>query len=460
MPFAFLLGLLVSWPRLSAVSPSTDFDTEAAMAGIRAWSAEPRPAGSVAQARVVDDLERRLTAAGFVVTREPFGAGLVNLVASAPGAGEDGVWLVAHTDSVRAAPGAGDDGLGLAATVGAATALGPHPRLHVLLTDGEERGLLGARAFVGRHQGERLVINVEARGDRGPAYMFQTAGPVMDAWADAGCGAQTTSLARTVYDLLPNDTDFTVFRAAGDWGYDFALIGGAEHYHMPTDTADNLDPRSVQQVGRCVTALARTWLDLPRPADAPTPVWFQLLGLTLVLPTMPIRALGLLGVLLARPTLRGVGAWVGAVVLAGAVGLGAELVIWRTAVFHAGIAEMPGAGAVYAGALVVAAGAPWLLLRRADRATVDGFVRMGAGVASLVALLWPGVGYALLPGVLAALAPSRVLRWAAAGLAGLVAGPILVAIFPALTTRALPLLCAAPLLLLGWIYPRAPASRS
>ena len=63
-------------------------------------------------------------------------------------------------------------------TVRALKASGPGKRdVMVLLTDGEEPGLYGAKAFftsdpARTHVG--VVINLEARGNRGRAVMFET----------------------------------------------------------------------------------------------------------------------------------------------------------------------------------------------------------------------------------------------------------------------------------------------
>ncbi|MFX9054231.1 M20/M25/M40 family metallo-hydrolase, partial [Acinetobacter baumannii] len=59
--------------------------------------------------------------------------------------------LMAHSDSVPGSPGAADDAAGVSAVlevVRALKAAGPHRRdVVVIITDGEEAGLLGARAF-------------------------------------------------------------------------------------------------------------------------------------------------------------------------------------------------------------------------------------------------------------------------------------------------------------------------
>jgi hypothetical protein len=66
-----------------------------------------------------------------------------------------------------------------------------------------------------------------------------------------------TSLAYEVYKRMPNDTDFTVFRAAGMAGLNFAFVGDVAHYHTPLDDLRHLDARTVQHQGASVWAVTR-----------------------------------------------------------------------------------------------------------------------------------------------------------------------------------------------------------
>ncbi|MSQ02197.1 MAG: M28 family peptidase [Myxococcales bacterium] len=474
---AFALGVALGWPGLPPAEPGDAppdrFSTARAMAHIQAWARAPRPSGSAQHQWVLTSIEAALLDLGFDVRRQT-ATGLTNLVVSAPGAGHEGVWLVAHSDTVPGAPGAADDGLGLGVLVETARALGPHPRLHLLVTDGEERGLLGAEAFLAGADAPapQLLINVEARGTAGPAYMFQTAGasrPLLDAWQASGCAAQATSLARVVYEQMPNDTDFTRFRQAGWWGYDFALLHGAARYHTADDTPENLDARSVQQVGDCVLGLARAWLDAPHTGDGAR-VYAQAAGVTLVAPPWVIQLAGLPPLFaLRRPdrwshAVAGAGAWGLAVGVAGALGLALLFVLicaWPG--FLDRPAEVEGALPVYIAALLLGtlttAAAWWLAHRRFGHDAARGWSAAPIVLAAAFALAVPEAGYALVPGAfVAALAMrghAKLAALAAIG-SGLLLGPIGVAIFPALTTRLLPVLAALPVLLLPWLTPPPP----
>ncbi|HEV2764480.1 MAG TPA: M28 family peptidase, partial [Pyrinomonadaceae bacterium] len=158
-----------------------------------------------------------------------------------------------------------------------------------LFTDGEEMGLLGAEAFVAEHPSVRdvgLVLNFEARGTCGPVYMFETSernGALVAEFAKAAPRPYASSLAYTVYKLLPNDTDLTVFKGAGMAGLNFAYVGCSANYHRPADSVSNLDADSLRHMGSYAPALARHFADGPLDfSGAGRAVYFDLFGLALV----------------------------------------------------------------------------------------------------------------------------------------------------------------------------------
>lgn len=178
--------------------------------------------------------------------------------------------LAAHYDSVFAAPGAGDAGIAMAVWLDVARLLRdapPQRRVVFLITDGEEAGLLGARAFVDqKFYGVEVdrVINLEARGVRGPALMFETsrpnAGPVVD-WAKHVSRPGANSLMAAVYEQLPNSTDLTPMMAGGLSGLNIAITQGVEFYHSARDNLETLDRRSVQHMGDQAWGAVRAWLE-------------------------------------------------------------------------------------------------------------------------------------------------------------------------------------------------------
>jgi hypothetical protein len=243
----------------------------------------PHPMGSPAGAQVRDAIVKRLRAlgyspelqSGFVCSGGVCG-NPINIVAKlrSSSGDNDAVLLAAHYDSVPAGPGASDDGAGVAAVLEIARILAarpppPHP-IVLLLTDGEEAGLLGASLFVHEHPLSKQVkaaVNLEARGTSGPSFMFETGAAnawLMRLYASAIARPVTNSLYYVVYKLLPNDTDFTVFKSAAMQGFNFAFIGNVGRYHTPLDSVANADAGSIQhQGGNALAVLAAL-------ANAPT----------------------------------------------------------------------------------------------------------------------------------------------------------------------------------------------
>src|SRR5690606_40095868 len=96
----------------------------------------------------------------------------------------------------------------------------PKNDIIVLFSDAEELGLLGANLFVSKHRWSKdvgLVLNFEARGSGGPSYMLlETNGGnknLIESFNQANVEFPVAnSLTYSVYKMLPNDTDLTVFR--------------------------------------------------------------------------------------------------------------------------------------------------------------------------------------------------------------------------------------------------------
>ena len=132
-------------------------------------------------------------------------------------------------------------------------------------------GLLGAEAFVHAHPWKddvRLVLNFDARGSAGPTLMYETsplAGDLVRAFARTVTHPVASSVMADVYDKMPNGTDFIVFSAAGYPGLNFAFIGGYQAYHDPSDTVENLDPRTLTHHGTTMLALTRLFADADLP---------------------------------------------------------------------------------------------------------------------------------------------------------------------------------------------------
>ncbi|WP_310498187.1 M28 family peptidase [Sandarakinorhabdus sp.] len=334
-----LLAAILGWwanltpAPLPATAPAGLFAAGRAMADVRVVAARPHPGASPQNAVVRAHLVARLTALGFAVRQQPVAltgrpaerlakwggdpaAGLVNIVAVRGGRAPalPAVLLMAHYDSVWGSPGAADDASGTAAALEIARAIPAADQardLIILLTDGEELGLVGARAFFGEAQpaGARgsfrkggafqaaasadplvghvgFVINMEARGGGGRAMMFETGRGNGEAAALLGAAMRdpaANSLSVAIYESLPNDTDFSPSKRRGLPGINFAFIGDAWAYHSPLATPDRLDQGALQHMGAQALDVTRALLAAPTlPARAPDWAFADVLGLFII----------------------------------------------------------------------------------------------------------------------------------------------------------------------------------
>lgn len=189
-----------------------------------------------------------------------------NLVATiGPENGQPLLLFVSHYDSTPAGPGAADDGIGVATMLEIAHLLSDRPLkgpIGFLFNEGEERGLVGARAFLDRDPlAERVgtLVNLEARGVTGPAIMFETNrpnGPAIALYRKVGRPV-ANSLTTDLYRMIPNSTDVAVF-SERDWTIlNFAVIGDESRYHSMDDNLASLDRRSLQHMGDQALVLAQ-----------------------------------------------------------------------------------------------------------------------------------------------------------------------------------------------------------
>ena len=246
-------------------APENAFSAGRAWQRVSAMAREPRPAGTEENLRVRAYLKAELSKLGLAVRELPGEQRRVklgNLYAALAGTegAQPAILLVSHYDSVPRGPGAADCASGVATILETLCALRAGPPLRnglaVLFTDGEEGGLLGARAFIQDHpelwRDLRVVLNLEARGNHGPVLMFETspgAGRLVALLSRHCPYPVACSFSREIYRRLPNDTDFSVFLKAGCTGMNFAFVGGLEYYHTPRDTAENLSRRTLQHYG-------------------------------------------------------------------------------------------------------------------------------------------------------------------------------------------------------------------
>ncbi len=267
-------------PPASIDSDEASFSAERAMEHVRVIAAEPHPTGSAANAKVREYLAAELETLGAEVSlvegpvperslarfgrwsgEAPDALTLTNVIGVIPGRdrSKPAIALMAHHDTVWGSPGASDDTAGVASileAVRAITSQGQSARdIIVLLTDGEELGLLGAQQFIDENPlADRVgaIINLEARGAGGRTTLFQTSkdnGAAIELYADAVSRPGGSSLATFVYEVLPNDTDLTPALERPYVAYNLSFIGRPGLYHSPKATPENLDQGAVQDMG-------------------------------------------------------------------------------------------------------------------------------------------------------------------------------------------------------------------
>ncbi len=314
---AVLLTLFATTPprAIPANAPAQSFSAIRAMADVQTIAKYPHATGSAENAVVREHIMRRMEALGMEVStstglidakgtkrlnrwsgRNDPPASLVNLIGILPGKNRSApsVVLMSHHDTVWGSPGAADDTTGVAASlevVRAIRARGQQERdLVMLVTDGEELGLQGARQFWADHPLRKsvgAVINMEARGGGGRTTLFQTShqnGAAMQVYADAVRRPGASSLAAFIYAVLPNDSDLTPVIKHDYAAYNFAFIGRSGLYHSPMATPDNLDQGSLQDMGGQVLDLTDALLKADKlPQRAADAVFFDLFGIFTVI---------------------------------------------------------------------------------------------------------------------------------------------------------------------------------
>jgi MFS family permease len=371
-PLTLVLLVAAAWissprtglPRpVPANAPDTAFSSARAMSMLVEVASDAHPTGSPEHARVRGYLLDRLRSMGLEpevqtttsmieVPEAVRSATVRNVVARLPGTASTGaILLTAHYDSRGISRGAGDDGSGVVTILEAVRALRAGEPIRndviVLFTDGEELGLLGARAFVAEHPwmpDVSVVLSFEMRGAGGPSIMFET--KEQNGWILQALDAFAThpvaySLSSEVYERLPNDTDFTPFEDAGVQGLNFAAIGRPHVYHQEYDAPANVSESTIQHHGLyALGALHYLGAAELGAVDGPNVVYFTVpvLGLmvyaqwwVLVMGGTLLLALAAAVVLARRGGARASGlvAGLGVAVLGGALSFGVALLLSR-----------------------------------------------------------------------------------------------------------------------------------
>ncbi|WP_371188768.1 M20/M25/M40 family metallo-hydrolase [Thalassotalea maritima] len=317
--FPVFLLLLVAWFSITSQKPAEDayasnkdseFSTERAFVHLQQIAQKPHFVGTDEHTKVRDYLLLELRKLGLQAEvfshvgghfrHSYMAANTHNIIAKIPGKqSEHALALVSHYDSsLHSSPGASDAGSGVVTILeGIRTFLAkqqqPDNDIIIIITDAEERGLLGAKAVVNHHpwaKNIKVALNFEARGSGGPSYtLLETnAGnkKLVEAFAAADIQYPlANSLMYSVYKMLPNDTDLTIFREDGDiQGYNFAFIDDHFDYHTVNDSIDNLDKSSLNHQADYLQALVAYFAvaDLSDFASEQDLVFFNVFNWTLI----------------------------------------------------------------------------------------------------------------------------------------------------------------------------------
>jgi hypothetical protein len=313
-------AVLIHPPELRASSKAGEFDAVRAKARLATilGNERPHPADSFGDDAVRARLIGQIRGLGLnPIVRDQFACNTIYkqrgvtcarvrnvIVALGPTSGK-ALLLNAHYDSTPVGPAAGDDGVGVATLLEVGSIL-KHERLKrpviLLFNEGEELGLVGARAFMADPLSAQVdsLINLEARGTTGPVSMFETSlpnAPAVRAFAKAVDRPFANSLATDFYRQLPNYTDVNSFSERGWLTLNFAMIGNETRYHSAGDTLAALDPESLQHMGDQTLAAARQLTNKAPASGGGTVMFADIAGLQLVVLPQSV-GFGLLAILL------------------------------------------------------------------------------------------------------------------------------------------------------------------
>jgi Peptidase family M28 len=301
---AIALWQLVPPNVIPTTAPPTEFSADRAMPDLQAISQAPHPIGSAAHTAVREYLMTQLKAMGLqpeiqtTTVVQPgdggFGAGRVNnVLVRIPGTASTGaIVLDGHYDAADTGPGASDcgscvvTGLETLRAIRAGTPL--NNDLIFVFADGEEVGMLGARAFVTEHpwaKDVKLAINFEASGSRGAAVMYITSRNnqrLISEFVKAVPYPRMTSFSPAFWGLLPGaqiGCDLEEYLARGSGGFGFYYGGDTPAYHTRRDNVTEIDRRSIQHNGSYSLSLLKHFgnLDLKTLKATQNAVYFNIL---------------------------------------------------------------------------------------------------------------------------------------------------------------------------------------
>lgn len=276
-----LVLLAIYWSFQSAMPSYTPdasleasrFSTDRALVHVKNMSQKPHAVGFPAHGEVRKYVVSELNKMGLETSlQEGYTAGdwanfskATNILARIKGTQKGkALLLLSHYDSSpHSSLGASDAASGVATILEGIRAFlsqnkPPKNDIIILISDAEELGLNGADLFVNNHPWAKdvgIVLNFEARGSGGPSYMLLETNRgnsrVIQEFIKANPDyPAANSLVYSVYKMLPNDTDLTVFREDMDIeGLNFAFIDDHYDYHTQHDNYKRLDRNTLAHQG-------------------------------------------------------------------------------------------------------------------------------------------------------------------------------------------------------------------
>lgn len=253
-------------PSPAEVQIAADVSAAKVMKHVDVLSARPRVAGTAEFRQAASYVAEQARAAGWdarIIEHSGSAGTLYNVLAerkgTAPEAERKVVYAGAHLDSVPRSPGANDNASGSGTLIEVAKALGKvqtRNDVRLMWFDGEERGLLGSRAYVRDYAGEldRAVAMLNAdmvaspNGDVGFSVAPGTSSGVGDAIRGV---ALRNGIEATFRPERHNRSDHASFDRGGvpsaDFGVSVRSVGSDDpNYHSPRDTPDKLNSKVLE----------------------------------------------------------------------------------------------------------------------------------------------------------------------------------------------------------------------
>ncbi len=317
--FSLLLICSISYLSFQSLMPdnsipitvkNTEFSTEKALFHLKKITHTPHFTGSKNHDFVLNYIKTALQEMGLEVeiqsqvavnSKWRAATHTKNIIARIPGTNSTKpLLLLSHYDSnPHSSLGASDAASGVVTILESVRAILAQKTSYkndiiICISDAEELGLLGASAFVNNHAWGKnigLVLNLEARGSGGPSYMLLETNGGNEKLIKTFNKANTpypvaNSLMYSIYKMLPNDTDLTIFREDGDInGFNFAFIGDHFDYHTVQDSYERLDINTFKHQASYIIPLINYYAntDLNNLNSSKDLVYFNFPGIGLAL---------------------------------------------------------------------------------------------------------------------------------------------------------------------------------